>query len=266
MVKGLIKFRPYNDYPHPVYNYLGNAWCAQGMTWAAAAMKEIGLADADKYAAEAERYRADILASMSAAVIERDGIKMLPMEPDTHRMLKLSKYRGGDYWGLVASPLLGTDLLAPDDPRTTWIVDLMEQRGGLIAGVCEFQDGIDHAYTFGYLNNALKRDEPRKALLGFWSFMAFGMTRDTYSPVEVTMIKTGENHYTLPHLYSCTEQLRLMREARLLERTVWRRGHRFARADHPQRTTGGGGRPNKARGCGDAGRGLRARHVRVKST
>jgi hypothetical protein len=71
--------------------------------------------------------------------------------------------------------------------------------------------GIDHAYTFGYLNNALKRNETRKALLGFWSFMAFGMTRDTYSPVEVTMIKTGENHYTLPHLYSCTEQLRLLR-------------------------------------------------------
>ena len=37
------------------------------------------------------------------------------------------------------------------------------------------------------------------------------MTRDTYSPVEVTMIKTGENHYTLPHLYSCTDQLRLLR-------------------------------------------------------
>jgi hypothetical protein len=211
MLKGLIKFRPYNDYPHPVYNYLGNAWCAQGMNWAAAAMKETGAADADEYAGEAEKYRADILASMSAAVIDRDGIKMLPMEPDTHRMLKLSKYRGGDYWGLVASPLLGTDLLAADDARTTWIVDLMEQRGGLIAGVCEFQDGIDHAYTFGYLNNALKRDEPRKALLGFWSFLAFGMTRDTYSPVEVTMIKTGENHYTLPHLYSCTEQLRLLR-------------------------------------------------------
>ena len=25
------------------------------------------------------------------------------------------------------------------------------------------------------------------------------------------MIQTGENDYTLPHLYSCTEQLRLLR-------------------------------------------------------
>jgi hypothetical protein len=39
--------------------------------------------------------------------------------------------------------------------------------------VCEFEDGIDHAYTYGYLNYALRRGEPRKALLGFWSFLAF---------------------------------------------------------------------------------------------
>ena len=174
-------------------------------------MKEIDAPEAAALADEAERYRQDILDSMKAAAFRRDGMTLLPMEPDTHRLLKISKYRGGDYWGLIASPLLGTDLLAADDPRTTWIVDLMEKRGGLIAGVCEFEGGIDHAYTFGYLNNALKRDEVRKALLGFWSFLAFGMTRDTYSPVEVSMIATGENHYTLPHLYSCTEQLRLLR-------------------------------------------------------
>ena len=29
VAKGLIKFRPYNDYPDPVYNYLGDAWCAR---------------------------------------------------------------------------------------------------------------------------------------------------------------------------------------------------------------------------------------------
>ena len=29
-VRGLIKYRPYNDFATPVYNYLGNAWCAEG--------------------------------------------------------------------------------------------------------------------------------------------------------------------------------------------------------------------------------------------
>jgi hypothetical protein len=216
MVRGLIKFRPYNDHPDPVYNYLGNVWCAQGMKMAAAVLKEIGI-DSQKYKAEAEKYRQDILNSMDAAAVEHNGQTVLPMEPDTHRLLKMSKYKGGDYWGLIASPLLGIGLLEPDDKRAMWIVDLIEKRGGLVAGVCEFQDGIDHAYTFGYLMNAMKRGEVRKTLLGFWSMQAFGMTRDTYSPVEVTMIKTGENHYTLPHLYSCTDQLRLFRNMLLHE-------------------------------------------------
>lgn len=217
MCKGLIKFRPYNDYSDPVYNYLGNSWCAHGMKLVAEALKEIGVPEAEKYAVEAAKYREDILASMDAAAIQRDGQTLLPMEPDTHRLLKLSKHRGGDYYGLVASPLLGIGLLAPDDKRAVWIVDALEKRGGLIAGVCEFECGIDHAYTYGYLTNCMQRGDVRRTLLGFWSFLAFGMTRDTYSPVEVTMNATGENHYTLPHLYSCTDQLRLLRNLLIRE-------------------------------------------------
>jgi hypothetical protein len=106
---------------------------------------------------------------------------------------------------------LESGFLSPDDKRTTWIVDMLEKRGGLIAGLCEFEGGIDHAYTYGYLMTEMQRQEIRKTVLGFWSMLAFGMTRDTYSPVEVNMIETGENHYTLPHLYSLTEQLRLFR-------------------------------------------------------
>ncbi len=222
-VRGLIKFRPYNDYPDPVYNYLGNAWCAQGMAEAGLALKQIGDPEAAAILAEAAAYRTDVLDSMETTSFQDHGMTLLPMEPETHRLLKLSKYRGGDYYGLIASPLLETEFLAPDDKRTQWIVDIMEKRGGLIAGLCEFEGGVDHAYTYGYLMNAMKRDEVRKVLLGFWSMLAFGMTRDTYSPVEVTQITTGENHYTLPHLYSCTEQLRLLRNLLLREDhdTLW---------------------------------------------
>ena len=37
------------------------------------------------------------------------------------------------------------------------------------------------------------------------------MSRETYSGVEVTHLFTGANEPTLPHLYSCTQQLRLLR-------------------------------------------------------
>ena len=102
-------------------------------------------------------------------------------------------------------------------------VDTLEKRGGLIAGVCEFHGGIDHAYTYGYLTNALELGEVRKPILGLWSFLAFGMTRETYSPVEVSMISDGDNQYTLPHLYSCSEQLRLLRSLLVREdgNTLW---------------------------------------------
>ncbi len=211
VTRGLIKFRPYNDYQGAVFNYLGNVWCAQGMAETAAALETVGAPEAKRIALEADKYREDILASMAAAAFKYRRQTLLPLEPDTRRLLKLEKYKGAGYYSLSTSPLLGIGFLSPYDKRTTWFVDALEKRGGLIAGVCEFETGIDHAYTYGYLLNELKRGEVRKTLLGFYSMLAFGMTRDTYSPVEVTMIETGENHYTLPHLYSCTEQLRLLR-------------------------------------------------------
>jgi hypothetical protein len=154
---------------------------------------------------------------MDAAVFTHDGVKMLPIEPDTHRLLKLTKYKGGEYYGLVASTLFENQFFPKDDPRGALLRDMLENHGGLTAGVCEFQEGIDHAYTCGYLLDRLRAGEIPKVLLGFWSSMAYGMTRDTYSPVEVTLYKTGDNHLTLPHTYSCTQQLRLLRYMLLRE-------------------------------------------------
>jgi hypothetical protein len=211
MLRGMIKYRPYNDYPSPVYSYLGNTWAAKGMEEVADALKEINAPEAERYATEAKSYSDDVLNSMEAAAFDDDGQTVLPLEPDTRRLLKLTRHSGGGYYGLTAGDLLESEFLAPNDKRTTWIVDILEKRGGLIAGLCEFENGIDHAYTYGYLLTEMQRQEIRKTLLGFWSMFAFGMTRETYSPVEVNMIATGENHYTLPHLYSLTEQLRLFR-------------------------------------------------------
>lgn len=218
MCKGLIKFRPYNDYNDPVFNYQGNIYCCQALEAAALALGEIGETEiADRYGAEAVKYRQDILNSMDEATIERRGVRMIPIEPDTHRLLKLTKYKGGEYYGLVASTLFENGFFPKDDPRGALYTNMLENEGGLAAGVCEFQEGMDHAYANGYLMDRMIHGEVRKTILGFWSMMAYGMTRDTYSPVEVTLYKTGDNHYTLPHTYSCTQQLRLLRNMLLRE-------------------------------------------------
>lgn len=217
--KGLIKFRPYCDYAEPEFNYLSDTCCCVGLENAAAVLRVVGMnEDAKRFADEARQYRADILASMESAAVVRLGLTMLPMAPEAHRLLKANGYTGGEYYGLVASCVLDSGFLDANDKRAYWITDLMERKNGLTAGLCRFgPDGIDHAYTYGYLMTQLDRGDARKVLLGFWGMLAYGMTRDTYSGVECTTIATGANSWTLPHLYSCTQQLRLLRNMLLRE-------------------------------------------------
>ena len=67
------------------------------------------------------------------------------------------------------------------------------------------------AYTYGYALTQLRRGDIGKFLLTFYSSMAYGMDRDTYSAVEITRITNGINELTLPHTYSNTQQLRMVR-------------------------------------------------------
>jgi len=212
LTRGLIKFAPYADYQNQAFSYYGDAYSCMGLLHAADVLRDIGLTDeAAKLAAAAAAYRNDILASMDAARFERDGLMLLPMEPDTRRLLKDTSYKCKGYYGLIASMMLESELLPPDDPRALLVVRGLERRGGLILGMCEFDGGVDHAYTYGYWLNCLGRNDIRRVLLGFYATLAYGMGRDTYCGVEVTKLLTGEPMPTMPHLYSGTQQLRLLR-------------------------------------------------------
>ncbi len=218
LVHGLVRWRPYCDYELPAFDYFCNGYLWRGVRAAADAFAEIGLSDESaRLQKESEAFRKDILTSMDAAVITHDGVKMLPIMPDTQALLKETNYTANGYYGLLASCLLETGLLAPDDPRADLLVDMLRRKGGLVAGVCQFQNMIDHAYTYGYWMTCLRRDEPKRVILGLYGSLAYGMTRDTYAAVECTRIRSGENWWTLPHTYSNTKQLRLLRNMLLRE-------------------------------------------------
>jgi hypothetical protein len=209
---GLIKFSPYCDYQTPSFDYFGDTYCAVGLEKTALALRAAGQAEeAARIGREAAAYRRDILASMDAAVMERDGFQILPMEPDTHRLLKGTNDRGGGYYGLIASCMLESEFLPADDKRAGWVMRFMEEKGGLRLGMAEFDGGVDHAYTYGYWLDSLKLDRVKETILGLYASLAHGMSRETYAGVEVTHLFTGANEPTLPHLYSCTQQLRLLR-------------------------------------------------------
>jgi len=212
LTRGLIRLRPYCDYPEPVYSYLGNCYCCVGMERLAEGLPAISMgADAARIAAEAVRYRRDLLASMRASSISVRGRRVIPMEPDTQRLLKDSGYTSRDYYGLVASMLLETGFLPPKGPEAQAIACFLRQDGGIQLGVSEFAGGIDHAYGCGYLEHQLVCGQPERYLLGLYASLAYGMSRETFSSVECTQIKTGENALTLPHLYSGTQQLLMVR-------------------------------------------------------
>jgi len=61
MMRGLIKYRPYCDYPEPTYDYYADVYCCVGLEAAAdslAALKMTG--SAARFGREAQAYRADI--------------------------------------------------------------------------------------------------------------------------------------------------------------------------------------------------------------
>jgi hypothetical protein len=173
--------------------------------------------EGERFGVEGRAYRRDLLAAMRRSTIERGGQRIIPLFPQTHALLKASNYTALDYYGLQAGQMLERGLLDPNGPEARAFVDMLEKRGGLTLGACRFAGGIDHAYTFGYWLNCLQRGEAKKVLLGFYTSLAYGMTRDTYSGVEVTFLRSGDNYPTLPHLYSGTQQLALLRAMLCLE-------------------------------------------------
>ncbi len=215
-VRGLIKHRSYCDYAAPVFSQLHNCYCAAGMGRIADALAEVGI-DSRAIAREATTYRRDVLASMRASTVTVNGRKVIPIEPDTYRLLKDSSYESRNYYGLVASTLLECGFPGPRSKEAKQIARFLREAGGILLGTSEFVGGIDHAYGYGYMEHQLIHNRPERYLLGLYAGLAYGMSRETFSSVECTQVKTGENAMTLPHLYSGSQQLFMLRTMLLRE-------------------------------------------------
>lgn len=213
---GLIKYPPSGDYREPDWNIMGDAYVCVGLEAAARALRALGRPEAEAVACEAAGYRADLSRCMDRSIFEHEGTRLLPILPATQGWLKKANYGSAGYYSLFASMLLETGFLPIDDPRVSLLKEALEKRGGLIAGVCALQPMLSpkpefcHGFAFGYWLTSLRRNEPKRAILGFYSTMAFGMTRTTYGGVEHPYV-TGQNPHTIPHLRTGSQQLRLLR-------------------------------------------------------
>jgi len=212
VARGLIRYQPYADLLHPAADYFSNGYLWKGLDATARVFADIGLSEeAIVLQREADSYHQDIKTSMNAAVFKDRGQKILPIIPDSHELWKESDGSADGYYGIIAPCLLEIGLPDAKDEKAKFITRALENRGGLVAGITQFHRMADHAYTYGYWLNCLQRDDVRRAILGLYGSLAYGMSTDTYAAVECTSIQTGENYWMLPHTYSNTQQLRLLR-------------------------------------------------------
>ncbi len=210
--QGLVRYRPYCDYPAPAIYLAADTYNVWGMLEMARAFDETGMkADAARLRKECAAYKADIVESMKRSSVWRGGMRLVPMFPETQALLRETDFLAKGYYALCAPLIMETGLFPPGTWQHEALQGAMERRQGLVLGQARFYDWIDHAYTYGYWQDCMERGEVERAVLGLYGMMAYGMSRGTYSPVEVTDHRTGENHKTLPHTYSCSMQLRLLR-------------------------------------------------------
>jgi Concanavalin A-like lectin/glucanases superfamily len=167
----------------------------KGMSEMAAAFREAGLPEADRLTHEADEYRRCILEVTRRAQFADPDTNLLFI-PNTVYYREGSQ--GGLWWADGPQPMFATGLLRPSDPRFTPMVQYVERKWGMLAGLSGHMDpDPSHPYWYvnqterGYFANYLARGEIEKALLVFYSNLFYGLSHDTYQTCERIDVRDG---------------------------------------------------------------------------
>jgi hypothetical protein len=108
---------------------------------------------------------------------------------DEHLHDPITETRIGSYWNLVINYTIGSRLFPAGSDEERWIPRYLETHGGLCMGMVR-AGGSEHAFWTGpdrvnplygtrYVVDALRRDDPERALVSFYGMLAQGFTRQT---------------------------------------------------------------------------------------
>jgi hypothetical protein len=173
--------------PKPSYVYgFTDGWTWLGLRRAAEALADAGHPDGRRLLKEAADYRADILEVMRR---RRQTDPALPPYPE--------RVYGRDEWGSLVTAgvsLVQTGLLDAHDPAFPQLEDYTQKHfavlglnGKMVAKEMQFH-GIESIYTVTaddvFHQAWIERGEIEKALLTFYSVLAYGVDRETLGTVE----------------------------------------------------------------------------------
>jgi hypothetical protein len=199
---GLLPRERYcSDVATPIISLNNNANCWRGLRDLAVVLEDIGEKEqASRLAATCAEYRKVILAAMDKAIVRTVDPPFVPValsgeEPPPD---PITSTRLGSYWNLVIPCVLWSGLFPIDAEPADAIMHYIQRKGGLCMGLTRVQSArgvwvnpqnIDDLYGLRYALALLKRDEPDRALVGFYGKLAQGFTRDTFYDGESSSIE-----------------------------------------------------------------------------
>lgn len=203
------------DIERPVYSLNANANAWRGLRDWGAVLEDIGEHDqAQRLFQVAAEFRPVILKAVEKSVRRDFQPPFVPIalfgEEEPYDMVTAT--RTGGYYNLMAPMVLGSGVLGDDSEQTGWILDYLQQRGGLSMGMVRthpgnvmytVKQGTDDLYTLRYELCLLRRDDVDRALATFYGKLAQGFTRETFIDGETTGLvpldKYGRPSYMPPN-------------------------------------------------------------------
>jgi hypothetical protein len=192
----------------------------QGLERAAEALVEIGHPEAQRLLKEAANYREDVLEVMRRT---RQTDPNLPPYPE-----RLYQPPGWADFATGALAFVDTGFLGPHDPAFTQLEEYMKKnfnRGvlGLTGRLRADEDKhAPNCYYIGYSEDIwqrawMLRGEVEKALLAFYSMLAFGADKDTLCPVERFDLYDPRYAPFSMHAEGCSRICGIIRKGLLME-------------------------------------------------
>jgi hypothetical protein len=199
---GLLPRENYcGDVATQVYSLNSNANSWKGLRDFAAVLREIGEGEeAAALTAVATEFRTAILAAVERSQRLDVDPPFVPValfgEEKPYESLTATKL--GSYWCLMSPYVLGSGIFGPNSAQDGWILDYLQERGGVFMGMIRFhqhsglfanEDAVDDLYGVRYVDKLLERDEVDSALTSFYGKLAQGLTPGTFLGAEGTGLR-----------------------------------------------------------------------------
>ena len=189
------------DIETKVYSLHSSASAWRGLRDMAAVLNDFGdKENAARLSKTAADFRQKILSAADKSIFTNTQPPFVPIalfgEEKPHDPLTATML--GSYWNLIAPYVLGSEVLGPGSQRERWMLDYLQDKGGVFMGMIRFhqhsglfanEDALDDLYGLRYVTTLLRLDEVDRALVSFYGKLAQGMTRDTFIGAEGTGLR-----------------------------------------------------------------------------